>query len=63
MRVSTPWIVIGVCALLVPLDASGQGDRLRADKTLSPFFVVEGGDPALDRLPLKVQCRRVCRRQ
>ena len=24
-----------------------------ADKTLSPFFFVEGGDPAIDRLPLK----------
>ena len=24
-----------------------------ADKTLSPYFFVEGGDPAIDRLPLK----------
>ena len=28
-------------------------DRPPADKTLSPYFFVEGGDPAVDRLPLK----------
>jgi Ca-activated chloride channel homolog len=42
-----------VCALLVPLVAAAQSDPVPADKTLSPFFVVESGDPAIDRLPLK----------
>ena len=36
-----------------PLDAAAQGDPPRPDKTLSPYFFVEGGDPAIDRLPLK----------
>ena len=40
------------CAWLVPLDALAQ-ERADADKTLSPYFFVEGGDPAIDRLPLK----------
>ena len=33
--------------------AAAQVEERRADKTLSPFFFVEGGDPSLDRLPLK----------
>jgi len=55
MRLSTRWIAIGVavCASLVPLDVAAQVHRLPADKTLSPFFFVDGGDPAIDRLPLK----------
>ena len=40
-------------ALVPPLDAAAQGDRHAADKTLSPYFFVEGGDAAIDRLPLK----------
>src|SRR5262245_45120754 len=42
-----------ICVLVVPLDVRGQDDRAPADKTLSPYFVVEGADPAIDRLPLK----------
>jgi Ca-activated chloride channel homolog len=55
MKPSTLWIVVvcAMCASLVPLDAAGEGDRPPADNTLSPYFLVEGGDPALDRLPLK----------
>jgi Ca-activated chloride channel family protein len=45
--------VVALFTLLVPLDASAQGDRVPADKTLSPYFFVTGGDPAVDRLPLK----------
>jgi Ca-activated chloride channel family protein len=37
----------------VPPDAAAQANQPPADKTLSPFFFVEGGDPAIDRLPLK----------
>lgn len=54
MRLSKRSVVAAaICALLVPLVAAPQGDRAPADKTLSPFFFVEGGDPAIDRLPLK----------
>src|SRR5262245_55294136 len=42
-----------ICVLLAPLNAAAQVERPTADKTLSPFFFVEGGDPAIDRLPLK----------
>ena len=45
--------VAAIGALLVPLVAAAQGERATADKTLSPFFFVEGGDPAIDRLPLE----------
>jgi Ca-activated chloride channel homolog len=55
MTLSTRWtvVVLALCALLAPLQAATQGDRLPADKTLSPYFFVEGGDPSIDRLPLK----------
>src|SRR3954468_3853348 len=54
MRLSMRSIVVAAaCALLAPLGAAAQGDRAPADKTLSPYFFVEGGDPAIDRLPLK----------
>jgi Ca-activated chloride channel homolog len=46
-------VVLAVCALLAPLEAAAQADRVPADRTLSPYFFVEGGDPAVDRLPLK----------
>jgi Ca-activated chloride channel homolog len=46
-------VAAAICVLLVPLVAVAQGNRVPADKTLSPFFFVEGGDPAIDRLPLK----------
>ena len=46
-------IAVALCVLLAPLTAVAQDDPVSADKTLSPYFFVEGGDPALDRLPLK----------
>jgi Ca-activated chloride channel homolog len=54
MKPSLPRILV-VCTivLLVPPAARAQGDRPAADKTLSPFFFVEGGEPDIDRLPLK----------
>jgi Ca-activated chloride channel homolog len=45
--------VVVLCVLLVPPDVVAQRDSVPADKPLSPFFFVEGGDPAIDRLPLK----------
>jgi Ca-activated chloride channel family protein len=45
--------VLTCCLLFMPSGARAQGDRAAADKTLSPYFFVEGGDPAIDRLPLK----------
>lgn len=55
MTFRTRWIVIGViaCASLVPMELAAQANRTSADKTLSPYFFVEGGDPEIDRLPLK----------
>jgi Ca-activated chloride channel family protein len=55
MRRSIRWtaFVLAFCALLAPLDTAAQDAPPPADKTLSPFFFVEGGDPAVDRLPLK----------
>ncbi|HKE84617.1 MAG TPA: VIT and VWA domain-containing protein [Vicinamibacterales bacterium] len=55
MRISLRCFVVAVvvCLLLPPQGARAQDDRAPADKTLSPFFFVEGGDPAIDRLPLK----------
>src|SRR6187431_3116283 len=55
-RLTHRWIVIAtlaVCAVLVPLAVFAQVDRPPADKTLSPYFFVDGGDPAVDHLPLK----------
>jgi Ca-activated chloride channel family protein len=46
-------LVASTIVVLVPVGARAQGDRPAADKTLSPFFFVEGGDPDIDRLPLK----------
>ena len=46
-------IAVSACASFVPADAAAQADQPPADKTLSPYFFVEGGDPAVDRLPLK----------
>ena len=46
-------LFLAVCALLASIETAAQVDRPPADKTLSPFFFVEDGDPAIDRLPLK----------
>ena len=46
-------VVASALVVLIPLAASAQGERPAADKTLSPFFFVEGGEPDIDRLPLK----------
>src|SRR5258705_2155991 len=55
MNISTRRIImcLAACVLLLPRAAAAQGDRPPIDKTLSPFFVVEGGDPGVDSLPLK----------
>jgi len=51
------------CAALIPLQPAAQSEhpaidlarftRDGNDRTLSPYFLVEGGDPDLDRLPLE----------
>jgi Ca-activated chloride channel homolog len=59
MTLSTRTLVLAaiVCALLVPIETAAQrpsgAERAPDDKTLSPYFFVEGGDPDVDRLPLK----------
>lgn len=40
-------------AALAPRPAGAQVERAALDKTLSPYFFIENGDPALDQLPLK----------
>ena len=53
-RAMCGWVLaLAIGAVLVPLEAAAQSERAADDKTLSPYFFVEGGDPALDRLPLK----------
>ena len=51
----TRWIIVAtaICASLASSDAAAQSDGVPTDRTLSPYFFVEGGDPAVDRLPLK----------
>jgi Ca-activated chloride channel family protein len=61
MTISVRALVIAFVAfmafmLLVPVvsrAAGAQDNQARSDKTLSPFFVIDDGDPAVDRLPLK----------
>jgi len=54
MRLRPHWIVSALiaCTWFLPADLAAQDDRPPADKTLSPYFFVDG-DPAVDRLPLK----------
>ena len=56
MRLSTRCLIgllLFGAVLLLPLDTAAQNDSPAADRTLSPYFFVEGGDPSIDRLPLK----------
>ena len=55
MRLSTRCLIVLLLSvvLLQSIDAAARGDSPPADKTLSPYFFVEGGDPSIDRLPLK----------
>ena len=55
MRLSACCLLVAVftSALFLPHDAAAQDSPPVADKTLSPFFFVEGGDAEIDRLPLK----------
>ena len=46
-------VALALSVLCIAPEALAQDDRIPADKTLSPYFFIEGGDPALDRLPLK----------
>ncbi len=49
------WLVpicLAVIAFLPPFFARASGEKAE-DKTLSPYFFVENGDPSVDRLPLK----------
>jgi len=57
MNTSLSRVVLAVAAVTLlsfaPRAAAAQPERPAADKTLSPYFFVEGADPAVDRLPLK----------
>ncbi|HWU37386.1 MAG TPA: VIT domain-containing protein [Candidatus Acidoferrum sp.] len=53
MRIRRHWLPACVCIvlLLFPILTQAQDDREASDKTLAPYFFVDG-DPSLDRLPL-----------
>ena len=56
MRLTTRSLVViclALCASFVPRRTAAHDDRPSPDKTLSPFFFVDDGDPSVDRLPLK----------
>jgi Ca-activated chloride channel family protein len=57
MRLLARCLFIAISAFSVvslqPRDVAAQDEPPKADKTLSPYFFVEGGDPAIDQLPLK----------
>ena len=55
MALSTRNLIVAlvVCISFLPLDVWAQDERRAADRTLSPYFFVEGGDASIDRLPLK----------
>ena len=44
---------MGIFALAFASVAAAQNERASLDRTLSPYFFIESGDPALDQLPLK----------
>lgn len=64
MRPTRRWLAIATLAVSTAFAPSAFGqagppfaqaspDGSHVDKTLSPYFFVEGGDPAVDHLPLK----------
>lgn len=55
MRTLRTGITIAALAvgLFAPRQIAAQSERAAPDKTLSPYFFIEHGDPELDRLPLK----------
>ncbi len=55
MKISTRSFIIGLAAFgsLVSPGAAAPPGAPPVDQTLSPFFFVDGADPAVDRLPLK----------
>jgi Ca-activated chloride channel homolog len=46
------FVLLAVAAIPSTVSAQTEGDQPAADKTLSPYFFVQG-DPSVDRLPLK----------
>ena len=46
-------MALTICVGFAPRAVGAQSEHAPADKTLSPYFFVDGGDPAIDRLPLK----------
>lgn len=55
MTMTTRFAVVALLSglSLLPRDVSAQDDRNGIDKTLSPYFFVEGDGDSIDRLPLK----------
>ena len=47
------WSIALMALLLAPSVASAAQDSPLADKTLSPYFIVEGADPKVEGFPLE----------
>src|SRR6478672_8698757 len=47
------FLLLGLALLMARPGVSQGEDQKDLDKTLSPYFFVENGDPAVDKLPLK----------
>lgn len=41
------------CSTILVVISSSKDDQADLEKTLSPYFYIENGDPSIDRLPLK----------
>jgi Ca-activated chloride channel family protein len=46
------FVLIAITAICLPISAQTQEDKTQEDKTLAPYFVVQG-EPGIDQLPLK----------
>jgi Ca-activated chloride channel family protein len=46
------FVLLAISTIPSPVLAQSEGDQPAADKTLSPYFFVQG-DPNVDHLPLK----------
>ena len=46
-------ILFAALVMVLPLISGARAPEPAPDKTLSPYFFIPGGDPAVDKLPLE----------